>query len=137
MDKGDKKVRKKRDQRDSSVSSSAEQPLGMPRPVQREHSRPGEEGLGEIEERVNQADEDGTFRDYFQQATHDRDDDDSQLFSDTAGKITILQKNTDFNVDADYSLNAFKEQPQPKKYLKSSASPVKTSKQFKEDQQQQ
>lgn len=116
------KVRRGRGDRDSSVSSSTEGPLNssiLPKPVQREDPqrqsvnaqgrRSQEGGLPQIEERFNQDDEDGTFRDYARQ-DRDRDEEDSQIFSEAGGKIPILQKNTDFDVDADYSLNAFKEQ---------------------------
>lgn len=53
---------------------------------------------------------------------------------DEESKIPLFKKNTDFSrTDLDYALDAFKDEQQPKKYLKNNkASPLKKQV-FKED----
>jgi hypothetical protein len=63
-----------------------------------------------------QENEEGSFRDYSED-----------------GKLPLFQKNTDFKTDDDYKLEAFKNQEEPKKYLKNKASPLKKQ-MFKEDE---
>lgn len=71
--------------------------------------------------------EDGTFRDYENPASSRRENG-----GDETGRLVIFDKNTDFKTDADYSLNALKDN-QTKKYLKSKVSPLKKQ-QFREDE---
>eukprot|EP00347_Sterkiella_histriomuscorum_P017629 403348607 len=88
--------------------------------------------LPQIDERLNsQGDggEDGTFRDYSNLPSSN-----SRRDGEDTNRLPIFDKNTDFKTDADYSINALKDN-QTKKYLKNKASPMK-NKQFREDEDQ-